>query len=372
MRTNRPHGCSRTSCGAIAVCSVAPKTVNQKRYVDSIRSSTVTFGVGPAGTGKTFLAVAMAAAALSRHEVNRIILTRPAVEAGERLGFLPGDLMAKVDPYLRPLFDALHDMLDPEKVSQHLERGVIEIAPLGVHARAHAQRLVRDPRRGAEHDARADEDVPDAARVRLEDGRHRRRHPGGSAARAAVGADRGGGGAGGGRGHRVRALRRRGRGASQARAAHRGGLRRAQPRARLPSCVRPSAGPESPRAMLEVEVFGAQLLADPAAALARWSACACWRWPPRACEHGHIAVEFVDAARIAELNAEHRGKHGPTDVLSFPIDGVAWRCHGLGRTRPTGRATSTGPRGDEMGDGAKRGRWASAWARACRASWATS
>jgi phosphate starvation-inducible protein PhoH and related proteins len=109
---------------------VAPKTVNQKRYVDSIRCNTVTFGVGPAGTGKTFLAVAMAAAALSRHEVNRIILTRPAVEAGERLGFLPGDLMAKVDPYLRPLFDALHDMLDPEKVSQHLERGVIEIAPL--------------------------------------------------------------------------------------------------------------------------------------------------------------------------------------------------------------------------------------------------
>ena len=109
---------------------VAPKTVNQKRYVDAVRRSTITFGVGPAGTGKTFLAVAMAAAALSRHEVNRIILTRPAVEAGERLGFLPGDLMAKVDPYLRPLFDALHDMLDPEKVSQHIERGVIEIAPL--------------------------------------------------------------------------------------------------------------------------------------------------------------------------------------------------------------------------------------------------
>jgi phosphate starvation-inducible PhoH-like protein len=109
---------------------VAPKTVNQKRYVDSIRNSTITFGVGPAGTGKTFLAVAMAAAALSRHEVNRIILTRPAVEAGERLGFLPGDLMAKVDPYLRPLFDALHDMLEPERVTQHLERGVIEVAPL--------------------------------------------------------------------------------------------------------------------------------------------------------------------------------------------------------------------------------------------------
>jgi phosphate starvation-inducible protein PhoH and related proteins len=109
---------------------VAPKTVNQKRYVDCIRRRTITFAVGPAGTGKTFLAVAMAAAALSRNEVNRIILTRPAVEAGERLGFLPGDLMAKVDPYLRPLFDALHDMLDPEKVSGYLERGVIEIAPL--------------------------------------------------------------------------------------------------------------------------------------------------------------------------------------------------------------------------------------------------
>ena len=110
--------------------TIAPKTVNQKRYVDSIRRSTVTFGVGPAGTGKTFLAVALAVAALSRHEVNRIILTRPAVEAGERLGFLPGDVMAKVDPYLRPLFDALHDMLDPERVSHHIERGVIEIAPL--------------------------------------------------------------------------------------------------------------------------------------------------------------------------------------------------------------------------------------------------
>jgi phosphate starvation-inducible PhoH-like protein len=109
---------------------VAPKTVGQKRYVDSIRNNTITFGIGPAGTGKTFLAVAMAAAALNRREVNRIILTRPAVEAGERLGFLPGDLMAKIDPYLRPLFDALHDMLEAERVAQHLERGVIEVAPL--------------------------------------------------------------------------------------------------------------------------------------------------------------------------------------------------------------------------------------------------
>jgi phosphate starvation-inducible protein PhoH and related proteins len=110
--------------------AIAPKTVNQKRYVDAIRNQTITVGIGPAGTGKSFLAVAMAVAALSRREVSRIVLTRPAVEAGERLGFLPGDLMAKVDPYLRPLFDALYDMLDPERVNQHLDRGVIEIAPL--------------------------------------------------------------------------------------------------------------------------------------------------------------------------------------------------------------------------------------------------
>ena len=109
---------------------VSPKTVNQKRYVDSIRRHTITFGIGPAGTGKTFLAVAMAAAALAEKEVQRIILTRPAVEAGERLGFLPGDIQAKVDPYLRPLFDALFDMLDPDRVNGYFERGVIEVAPL--------------------------------------------------------------------------------------------------------------------------------------------------------------------------------------------------------------------------------------------------
>jgi phosphate starvation-inducible protein PhoH and related proteins len=109
---------------------IAPKTVNQKRYVDSIRNHTITFGIGPAGTGKTFLAVAMATAALSRGDVSRVILTRPAVEAGERLGFLPGDIQAKVDPYLRPLFDALYDMLDPERVNAYFDRGTIEVAPL--------------------------------------------------------------------------------------------------------------------------------------------------------------------------------------------------------------------------------------------------
>jgi phosphate starvation-inducible protein PhoH and related proteins len=109
---------------------IAPKTVMQKEYVDAIRRSTVTFGIGPAGTGKTYLAMALAVAALHERQVARIILTRPAVEAGERLGFLPGDMLAKVDPYLRPLFDALYDMLDPDKANAYMERGTIEVAPL--------------------------------------------------------------------------------------------------------------------------------------------------------------------------------------------------------------------------------------------------
>jgi phosphate starvation-inducible PhoH-like protein len=109
---------------------VAPKTRNQKAYTDAIRKDQVVFGVGPAGTGKTYLAVALAVDALNRGEVNRIILTRPAVEAGESLGFLPGDVMAKVDPYFRPLYDALYEMIDPAKFGGHLERGTIEVAPL--------------------------------------------------------------------------------------------------------------------------------------------------------------------------------------------------------------------------------------------------
>jgi phosphate starvation-inducible PhoH-like protein len=110
--------------------SVRPKTSGQKRYVDAVRDNTITFGIGPAGTGKSYLAVALAVQALQSKSVNRIILTRPAVEAGERLGFLPGDMLAKVDPYLRPLYDALYDMLDPEAVGRLMEKGVIEVAPL--------------------------------------------------------------------------------------------------------------------------------------------------------------------------------------------------------------------------------------------------
>ena len=110
--------------------TIRPKTLNQKRYVDAIDNHTVVFGIGPAGTGKTYLAVAKAVQALQAKQVNRIILTRPAVEAGERLGFLPGTLTDKIDPYLRPLYDALHDMLDPDSIPRLLTAGTIEVAPL--------------------------------------------------------------------------------------------------------------------------------------------------------------------------------------------------------------------------------------------------
>ncbi|MDR0515088.1 MAG: PhoH family protein, partial [Coriobacteriaceae bacterium] len=110
--------------------AIRPKTAGQKRYVDAMRENTITFGIGPAGTGKTYLAMAMAVAALKRKEVGRIILTRPIVEAGESLGFLPGTLIEKVDPYIRPLYDALFDMTDMERANQLIEGGVIEIAPL--------------------------------------------------------------------------------------------------------------------------------------------------------------------------------------------------------------------------------------------------
>ena len=134
VREGREQEVQQLSAGVLCITAkgkpIKAKTLGQKKYVEAIQKNTVTLGIGPAGTGKTYLAVAAAVAAFRAKEINRIILTRPAVEAGERLGFLPGDLQSKVDPYLRPLYDALFDMLGPETYQKYLERGNIEVAPL--------------------------------------------------------------------------------------------------------------------------------------------------------------------------------------------------------------------------------------------------
>ena len=216
-------------------------------------------------------------------------------------------MMAKVDPYLRPLFDALHDMLDPERVAQHLERGVIEIAPAGLHARTHAQRLVRHPRRGPEHEPRADEDVPHAAGLRLQDGRDRRHHPDRPpAATARPASSRSGDILEEHRRHRLRPLRRRGRRAPQARPAHRRGLRRAR-RASRPR----SSGPRAASARRAGADRGRRHRAGPGARapVAEEVERLCTLALASAgIEDGHLAVELVDAERIRELNREHRGR----------------------------------------------------------------
>ena len=303
---------------------VAPKTVNQKRYVDSIRDNTITFGVGPAGTGKTFLAVAMAAAALSRHEVNRIILTRPAVEAGERLGFLPGDLMAKVDPYLRPLFDALHDMLDPEKVSQHIERGVIEIAPLAFMR----GRTLNDSFVILDE---AQNTTPEQMKMfltRLGFGSRmvvtgditqvdlpREQRSGLIAVGDVLDSIEG-----------IEFVRFGGEDVVRHKLVQRiveayDVHAQREPPAAPGDRARP-ADPQRLSAMLEVEVLGAGRCPPPRRRSTRCGACA--RRPPHARDRatGTSRSSSSTSARIAELNARPPRPPAPTDVLSFPIDGV--------------------------------------------------
>ncbi len=203
---------------------IRPKTKNQKAYVDAIRSNTITFGIGPAGTGKTYLAMAMATAALLSGDVARIILTRPAVEAGEKLGFLPGGLMEKVDPYLRPLFDALYDMMDSDRLTDHLQRGTIEVAPLAyMRGRTLNDSLIILDE--------AQNTSPEQMKMFLtrlgfgaKNDRHRRHHSDRPAPRAAFGP-----GAGARRAledprHRVRVFRQPGRGPPQTGAGHSLGL----------------------------------------------------------------------------------------------------------------------------------------------------
>ena len=204
---------------------LAPKTVNQRRYLEAIERNDLVFGIGPAGTGKTYLAVAMAVSALINKQVARIILTRPAVEAGERLGFLPGTLQEKVDPYLRPLYDALYDMLDNERVEKLLERNVIEVAPIAfMRGRTlNDSFIILDE---------AQNSTPEQMKMVLtRQGFNSKMVVNGDVTqidlpeRAPQRPARCGGGAEGRRRHQLRAVRRQGRGAPQPGAAHRQGLR---------------------------------------------------------------------------------------------------------------------------------------------------
>ena len=184
---SRPRTCGPSSkssaAGPTAAANVtlmesgrgsAPRTDGQGRYVQALRTHDVVLCVGPAGTGKTYLAVGWAVGLLRSGQVKKIVLVRPAVEAGERLGFLPGDLVAKINPYLRPLFDALNDIMDPDTVKKYMESDIIEILPLAYMRGPNAFERLHHPRRGAERDDRPDEDVPDADGDELEDHRDRR------------------------------------------------------------------------------------------------------------------------------------------------------------------------------------------------------
>ena len=161
-------------CRTISGRPVKPKTMGQKQYVDLIRQKMIVFGIGPAGTGKTYLAMSMAIQAFKSGEVSRIILTRPAIEAGEKLGFLPGDLQSKIDPYLRPLYDALYQIMGAESYLHNSEKGLIESCPPGVYEGQDSGQCLYYPGRGAEYDAGADEDVFNAHRLWIQGDRHRR------------------------------------------------------------------------------------------------------------------------------------------------------------------------------------------------------
>ena len=301
---------------------IAPKTLNQKRYVDAIRRSTVTFGVGPAGTGKTYLAMALAVSALDDRAVARIILTRPAVEAGERLGFLPGDMLAKVDPYLRPLFDALYDMLDADRLAAYMEKGIIEVAPLAfMRGRTlndsfivldEAQNTTPEQMQmfltrlgfGSKIVVTGDPTQNDLARGERS----------GLADVSEV--------LPGIAGHRVRELRLRGRRAPQARAADRLGLQGAGRAARAVGAIDPRAARPRGRGRRT------RTVSTP-------PPCERWRRAVLAAEGVEgpcaLGIAFVGESEMRALNAEHRDLDEVTDVLAFPLDGVDELPPGLER-----------------------------------------
>ena len=308
---------------ATAAARSGPKTLNQKRYVDSIDKHTITFGIGPAGTGKTYLAMAKAVQALQAKQVNRIILTRPAVEAGERLGFLPGTLSEKIDPYLRPLYDALHDMVDPESIPKLLAAGTIEVAPLAfMRGRSlndsfiildEAQNTSPEQMKmfltrlgfgskivvtgdvtqvdlpgGMKSGLRVVEGILDERRGRLLQPAHRPRRGPAPAGRP----DR--------------------RGVRRVRRPAAAGVRRRRPPAPRPATTPVTQADEhrGPQRVRRTSSTSPRL-----AALSRFVMDR-MRVHPLA----ELCIKAVDEPTIAELNEQWMEKEGPTDVLAFPMD----------------------------------------------------
>ncbi len=213
-------------CRTITGKPVKPKTMGQKQYVDAIRKKMIVFGIGPAGTGKTYLAMAMAIQAFKNGEVGRIILTRPAIEAGEKLGFLPGDLQSKIDPYLRPLYDALYQIMGAESLPAQFGEGADRGGASGLHARPDFGQRLYYTGRGPEYHSGSDEDVPDPDRFRLQGDRHGRPDPEGSAQRGDLGAGHGHQGFEADRRHRILLPDQLRRGAPSAGSENCTGLRR--------------------------------------------------------------------------------------------------------------------------------------------------
>ena len=309
--------CSTTSSGATATSRSRPS--RSTRSATSTRSAarrspSASARPAPARPSSPW---PWPSAALQRREVNRIILTRPAVEAGERLGFLPGDLMAKVDPYLRPLFDALHDMME-RRAGHRAPRARRDRGRAArLHARPHAQRLLHHPRRGAEHHARADEDVPDAPRLRLEDGRHRRHHADRPAARAAVGPRRGQRDPRGGRRRGVRHASAARTSCATSSSSASSPPTTSTPPARRRSCARRSA---SARREPGSRSRSSATRSTPRHGRA---GAACSRPRPPASRTATSPSTFVDARRDRRAQrASTAASTGPTDVLSFPVDGA--------------------------------------------------
>ena len=306
---------------------VLPRSPRQASYIAALQSAELVFAIGPAGTGKTYLAVAMAAALLTAGAIDRVILSRPAVEAGERLGYLPGDLRDKVDPYLRPLYDALYDMMYGEKVRKRLENGDIEVAPLAFMRGRTLSNRIRDPRRGAEYDFRANENVLNPSGGKFPHGGHRgsfsdrfaARHKIGSAGRNRYLGRRGG--------HRDRRFRPGRRGSPRLGYPHRARVRnqwrgpalKAAAAVDEPGAV--GARPQAQRIGVRVadrrwhhEIPGVSEICRVAVAAALVRAAA---------PASEVSVMLADDGTVRELNRRYRRRDAATNVLSFALGGSA-------------------------------------------------